>query len=80
VLDLEMPRMDGFAFLATLATMPTRRNIPVIMCTSRTGRQERERAGRLGVRAFLAKPCPEEELLAAIRSVTGLADVGAEGR
>lgn len=80
VLDLEMPRMDGFAFLATLATMPTRRNIPVIMCTSRTGRQERERAGRLGVRAFLAKPCPEEDLLAAIRSVTGLADVGAEGR
>ena len=80
VLDLEMPRMDGFAFLATLATMPTRRNIPVIMCTSRTGRPERERADRLGVRAFLAKPCPEEDLLAAIRRVTGLADPGATGQ
>ena len=76
VLDLEMPRLDGFEFLARLATMPTRRNIPVIMCTSRTGRQERERAGQLGVRAFLAKPCPDEELLAAICRVTGTANAG----
>jgi len=80
VLDLEMPRLDGFAFLARLATMPTRRNIPVIMCTSRTGRQERERASQLGVRAFLAKPCPDEELLAAICRVTGTADAGVAGR
>ena len=71
-----MPRLDGFEFLARLATMPTRRNIPVIMCTSRTGRQERERAGQLGVRAFLAKPCPDEELLAAICRVTGTANAG----
>jgi chemosensory pili system protein ChpA (sensor histidine kinase/response regulator) len=79
VLDLEMPRMNGFEFLARLAAMPSRRNIPVIMITSRIGRQEREQATRLGVRAFLVKPWRDEELLATICQVTGIVGAGVEG-
>ncbi|KTT50252.1 chemotaxis protein [Pseudomonas oryzihabitans] len=66
LLDIEMPRMDGFE-VATLIRHDARlKNLPIVMITSRTGEKHRERALSLGVDEYLGKPYQESELLAHI--------------
>ncbi|MCX7201729.1 MAG: response regulator, partial [Burkholderiales bacterium] len=70
LLDIEMPRMDGFELAAQLRTDPRWRSVPVIMISSRTADKHREQAQALGVSAFLGKPYDETELLELLRSLT----------
>ncbi|MDG4731892.1 hybrid sensor histidine kinase/response regulator [Pseudomonas aeruginosa] len=71
LLDIEMPRMDGFE-VATLVRHDERLgNLPIIMITSRTGEKHRERALGIGVNQYLGKPYQETELLEAIQSLVG---------
>ena len=66
LLDIEMPRMDGFE-VATLVRHDERlEDLPIIMITSRTGEKHRERARTIGVNDYLGKPYQESELLEAI--------------
>lgn len=67
LLDVEMPRMDGYELLATLKRQETYRTIPVVMITSRTGEKHRRKAIDLGASEYLSKPYQEEELLNVIR-------------
>ncbi len=63
LLDIEMPRMDGFE-VATLVRHNERMSeLPIIMITSRTGEKHRERAFLTGVNAYMGKPFQEAELL-----------------
>jgi chemosensory pili system protein ChpA (sensor histidine kinase/response regulator) len=71
LLDIEMPRMDGFEFAKTLKNDATTAAIPVIMITSRTADKHRNRAAELGVERFLGKPYQEDELLRNLREVVG---------
>jgi chemosensory pili system protein ChpA (sensor histidine kinase/response regulator) len=66
LLDIEMPRMDGFEFAKTIKGDAKLRDIPIVMITSRTADKHRNRAMELGVDRFLGKPYQEEELLGAI--------------
>ncbi|HEY5307698.1 MAG TPA: response regulator, partial [Casimicrobiaceae bacterium] len=72
LLDIEMPRMDGFEFAKTIKGDPKFVNIPIIMITSRTAEKHRNRAAELGVDLYLGKPYQEEELLRNLREMTGL--------
>ena len=71
LLDIEMPRMDGFEFAKTIKSDANTAAIPVIMITSRTADKHRNRATELGVERFLGKPYQEEELLRNLREVVG---------
>ena len=71
ILDIEMPRMDGFEVVAHIRNQPRLRHLAVIMVTSRSGEKHRERATRLGVDDYLIKPYQEEELMRSIRTVLG---------
>jgi chemosensory pili system protein ChpA (sensor histidine kinase/response regulator) len=63
LLDIEMPRMDGYE-LATYVKNDSRlRHIPIIMITSRTGDKHRQRAMEIGVERYLGKPYQEVDLL-----------------
>ncbi|MFT3896895.1 MAG: Hpt domain-containing protein [Thermomonas sp.] len=63
LLDIEMPRMDGYE-LATAMRAETRlRDVPIIMITSRTGEKHRQRAMEIGVQRYLGKPYQEPELM-----------------
>jgi chemosensory pili system protein ChpA (sensor histidine kinase/response regulator) len=70
LLDIEMPRMDGFEFAKTIKGDAKTRDIPIVMITSRTADKHRNRALELGVDRFLGKPYQEEELLGAIGELT----------
>jgi chemosensory pili system protein ChpA (sensor histidine kinase/response regulator) len=63
LLDIEMPRMDGFELARHMQNNSELNDIPIIMITSRTGDKHRNRAMELGVRSYLGKPYQESELL-----------------
>jgi len=75
LLDIEMPRMDGFEFAKTIKGDSKYMNIPIIMITSRTAEKHRSRAAELGVDLYLGKPYQEDELLKHLREMTGMAEV-----
>lgn len=64
LLDVEMPRMDGFDCAKNVRESPRHRDLPIIMITSRTADKHRDRAMALGVNEYMGKPFREEELLA----------------
>ncbi|MCG8314223.1 MAG: Hpt domain-containing protein [Pseudomonadales bacterium] len=69
LLDIEMPRMDGFE-VATLVRHDERlQSTPIIMITSRTGEKHKERAMGIGVNEYMGKPYQETVLLETIQSL-----------
>ena len=70
LLDIEMPRMDGFEFAKTIKVDVRSKHIPIIMITSRTAEKHRARADELGIDVYLGKPYQEEELLGHIKRLT----------
>jgi chemosensory pili system protein ChpA (sensor histidine kinase/response regulator) len=71
LLDIEMPRMDGFEVLRTVRRDPRLANLPIIMITSRTGEKHQRQAKELGVNGFLGKPFQEAGLMSTIDEVLG---------
>jgi chemosensory pili system protein ChpA (sensor histidine kinase/response regulator) len=75
LVDIEMPRMDGFDLTRQLRADPRTRHVPIVIISSRTAEKHRNQARQLGVNAFLGKPYPEAELLQLIGDfVAGQAD------
>jgi len=63
LLDVEMPRMDGYELATQVRNDERIKGLPIIMITSRTGAKHRERAEKIGVNRYLGKPYQEQELL-----------------
>ena len=66
LLDIEMPRMDGYEVAAQVRATERLRHIPIIMITSRAGEKHQARAIEMGVNDYLSKPYQEHQLLDAI--------------
>lgn len=71
LLDIEMPRMDGFEVATHVRHDSRLQDVPIIMITSRTGEKHRERAFDIGVNCYMGKPFQENELLSTIRELLG---------
>jgi chemosensory pili system protein ChpA (sensor histidine kinase/response regulator) len=71
LLDIEMPRMNGFEVLQALQGQAELRSLPVAMLTSRSADKYREKAAQLGARGFLNKPFKPDEVIELVRSLTG---------
>ena len=67
LLDIEMPRMDGFEFARNVRADQKTKHIPIIMITSRTADKHRNHALELAVNEYMGKPYQEEQLLTLIR-------------
>jgi chemosensory pili system protein ChpA (sensor histidine kinase/response regulator) len=63
LVDIEMPRMDGFDLARNVRGDPRTQAVPIIFISSRTAEKHRNQAAQLGVNAFLGKPYAEGELL-----------------
>ena len=71
LLDIEMPRMDGFEVATQIRRDLLLNDLPIIMITSRTGAKHRERALAIGVNDYLGKPYQEAQLLDSIAQWSG---------
>ncbi len=67
LLDIEMPRMDGYEFASHVRSDDRVSDVPIIMITSRVGDKHRARAIELGVNDYLGKPYQDAQLLDAIQ-------------
>ncbi|MEW6776795.1 MAG: response regulator, partial [Bdellovibrionota bacterium] len=68
LVDVEMPGMDGFAFVERTRADPSLREIPAILVTSRSSEEDRRRGKEVGAAAYVVKSeFNQEELLAVIR-------------
>ncbi len=70
--DIEMPRMDGYEFAASLQRSEEFRSIPVVMITSRSAEKHRDKAFESGVTQYLTKPYDDKELLETIRTLANI--------
>ena len=70
LLDIEMPRMDGFELASFVRHDERLKDTPIIMITSRTGEKHRDRATTIGVNHYMGKPFHEVELLERIQEFT----------
>ncbi|EPJ82279.1 response regulator receiver:CheW-like protein:ATP-binding region, ATPase-like:Hpt [Pseudomonas sp. CFII64] len=66
LLDIEMPRMDGFEVAINIRNDERLKDLPIIMITSRSGQKHRDRAMASGVNDYLSKPYQESVLLDSI--------------
>ncbi len=67
ILDIWMPRMDGYAALTRLHADPTTREIPVIILTGQAGELYQGASSGLGAVAHLTKPFRPRDLLEVVR-------------
>jgi len=71
LLDIEMPRMDGYQFATHVRNDARVKHLPIIMITSRSGEKHRAKAIEIGVNDYLSKPYQESQLVAAIEALLG---------
>jgi chemosensory pili system protein ChpA (sensor histidine kinase/response regulator) len=71
LVDIEMPRMDGFDLARNIRADSRTARIPIVMISSRTADKHRNQAAQLGVNAFLGKPYQESELLQHVATFLG---------
>jgi chemosensory pili system protein ChpA (sensor histidine kinase/response regulator) len=69
ICDIEMPRLDGYGFLARIKSDQAFSDLPIAMLTSRTGDKHRQLAMTLGASAYFSKPYNERELLGTMRKL-----------
>ena len=69
LLDIEMPRMDGFEVASFVRNDENLKDLPIIMITSRTGAKHKEKAMEIGVNQYLGKPFQEEDLISNINNI-----------
>ncbi|MCM2355239.1 MAG: response regulator, partial [Arenimonas sp.] len=75
LLDIEMPRMDGYELAQNMKSDPRLKDVPIIMITSRTGDKHRQRAFDIGVNRYLGKPYQEVELMRNVFEMLGMEPV-----
>ena len=71
LVDIEMPRMDGFELARHVRGDARMQEIPMIFISSRTAEKHRTQAAQLGVNAFLGKPYADAELLQLVAKYVG---------
>jgi twitching motility two-component system response regulator PilH len=69
VLDIIMPRMNGYEVCRKIKTDPTMQNLPVILCSSKTEEFDRYWGMKQGADEYLAKPFQPKELLSTIQKL-----------
>jgi len=69
LLDIEMPRMDGYELISTVRAQEQFRTLPLVVLTSRAAAKHQQRALQLGANGYVVKPYQDEELLNLLNSL-----------
>jgi CheY-like chemotaxis protein len=71
LLDLNMPRVDGWSVLHEMQQAPSLRDIPAVVLTASRSARDKERAEKLGARRFMTKPSSFDNLVEGMKSICG---------
>lgn len=74
ILDVMMPKMDGWEVLSNLKGSPRTQDIPVIMLTALSQMEDMDRGARLGNDCYLTKPFEPLELIAMVKRLLQAAE------
>jgi chemotaxis protein histidine kinase CheA/ActR/RegA family two-component response regulator len=69
LLDIEMPRMDGYELISTVRAQEQYRTLPLVVLTSRAATKHQQRAMQLGANSYVVKPYQDEELINILNSL-----------
>lgn len=69
IADLVMPEMSGLELCRKLKKNPETSEIPIIACTTKDRQVDQKWAQKQGIAAYLVKPCTQEQMLDAVKSV-----------
>jgi len=69
VVDINMPKMDGYRFVTELRAQPENANTPVVMVSTESEEQDKDKAFAAGATSYLIKPTKPVELNAFIKMV-----------
>ncbi|MET0289544.1 MAG: Hpt domain-containing protein [Pseudoxanthomonas sp.] len=75
LLDIEMPRMDGYELATAMKADARFADVPIVMITSRSGEKHRQRAFEIGVQRYMGKPYQELDLMRNVYDLLGIARV-----
>ncbi|MDJ0955262.1 MAG: Hpt domain-containing protein [Arenicellales bacterium] len=75
LVDIEMPRMDGYELTRQIRSDPATKNIPIVIITSRAGKKHKKKALSLGANDYLTKPYQEDELVSHVEACLSQAKV-----
>ncbi|MCP3136111.1 response regulator [Pyxidicoccus xibeiensis] len=71
LMDLSLPRLDGWEVTRRFRALPSAANVPVIAVTAHAGREYQDKAHAAGCTAYLTKPLDRDQLLEMIRKHLG---------
>ncbi len=69
ITDINMPRMNGFGLIEALRAQPHRKNLPILVLTTESSDEKKQKARNAGATGWIVKPFNPEKLAAAIRRV-----------
>ena len=70
--DINMPIMDGLKLIQRVRTDPKHKDTPIVVITTEGGKEDRERALRLGANAYITKPIPAPKVIATVKSLINI--------
>jgi len=71
ITDINMPNLDGFGVIEAIRTGDTNRRGPILVLTTESSQEFRDRAQNLGATGWIVKPFDEEQLINVLHMVTG---------
>jgi two-component system chemotaxis response regulator CheY len=70
--DINMPIMDGLKLVRRVRSDPTHKDVPIIIITTESAEEDRQRALGLGANAYITKPIQAPQVIAKVRELLGI--------
>jgi len=70
--DINMPIMDGLKLVKRVRSDPVHKNVPIVIITTESAEEDRQRALSLGANAYITKPIQAPQVIAKVRELLGI--------
>src|SRR6187455_2610510 len=70
--DINMPIMDGLKLVKRVRTDPVHKDVPIVIITTESAEEDRQRALSLGANAYIIKPIQAPQVIAKVRELLGI--------
>jgi two-component system chemotaxis response regulator CheY len=72
--DINMPIMDGLKLVKRVRTDPVHKDVPIVIITTESAEEDRQRALALGANAYITKPIQAPHVIAKVKELLGITD------